>query len=681
MASWVVKALVEATPISGTGQCPQHRIRLASQGALGHVHHREAGAPHTLHVTHGREGIGGLTRLGDEQAHLPLTDRRLAVAKLRADVPIDSDARQLLEPVAGDQAGIRRRAAGDRREARNAGEIEGKLGKVDLVGRGIGEGAQGVAQDSRLFEDLLFHEMAMIALADHRPGKGRLDDRPLLLRAIDIDDTGAITADEGDIALLEILDALGEWRQSQRVGADEHLAIAIADRQRTASAGGDQQLLVAFEEQGEAECPLEPPDGRKRGFLGCLTERQVVCHQMRHDFGVRLGVELMAMGLELVPKKCEILDDAIMDDRDPARGVRVGIGLVGNTMGGPARMADPRGTAQRPVLQEFRQTIELAFRPPPLDGTTSQRRYSGTVIASIFQPAKSIHEQWRRRPEADTSHNPTHATKLHYSTDTLVTQQCAGSESLGSGRHTRGRERGEAGRKPVHDTKFDPVNPIFAISVQPDVDRHQLSWTDPMRDLMLERFLDFLEDRHGASAVEAVLDEMGMLTIAHQGLGVRGQRLRSAAAFAATDLAIGCTLLLREFGAWLSERHFSDDGTAMTNADARTSAPALVMLANSLIGASDAVRWPEQHCAKAKFSVVYRDEAGFGDIVHGIVDAWVRQHIPNAVLERSELSDVAGTHVRFCLRRTGEERPSDGRPSPSARTSPPAPKNGSPDRP
>jgi hypothetical protein len=72
-------------------------------------------------MAHRGERVGGLARLRDEQGGAVRRQRRIAVAVLRGDVEIDRQARELLEPVFGDHAGVVRRAAGDHGEARDVG--------------------------------------------------------------------------------------------------------------------------------------------------------------------------------------------------------------------------------------------------------------------------------------------------------------------------------------------------------------------------------------------------------------------------------------------------------------------------------------------------------------------------------------------------------------------------------
>ena len=132
-----------------------------------------------------------------------------------------------------------RRKDGDRGDVLR--QVERQLGQADAVGGGVGEGAQRVAEHGRLLEDLLLHEVAVVALADQRPAQRGLPDRALDRIARGVRHLRTAAVEKGEIALLQILDALGQGRQRQGVRAHEHLVLAIADRERAALARHDQQ--------------------------------------------------------------------------------------------------------------------------------------------------------------------------------------------------------------------------------------------------------------------------------------------------------------------------------------------------------------------------------------------------------------------------------------------------------
>ncbi len=84
--------------------------------------------------------------------------------------------RQPLEPVFGDHAGIVGRAAGRHGDAAHLGPVERQGRQADGARGWIEVGLQRVADHRRLLVDLLQHEVAMVALADHRPRDAALAD-------------------------------------------------------------------------------------------------------------------------------------------------------------------------------------------------------------------------------------------------------------------------------------------------------------------------------------------------------------------------------------------------------------------------------------------------------------------------------------------------------------------------
>ena len=180
------------------------------------------------------ERVGGLAGLRDEQRGAPGLERRLAIAELRRDIDVDGQLRPPLEPIFGDEAGIEGGAAGRQREPAQIGEIEGKCGHIDAIGGEIDISRQRMADHFRLLMDLLDHEVAVIALVDQQRGGERTGDRPLDRLAVAVADGDAFARQHRPVAVLQIGDGVGEGRQRDGIGADEHLAVAIADGQRAA---------------------------------------------------------------------------------------------------------------------------------------------------------------------------------------------------------------------------------------------------------------------------------------------------------------------------------------------------------------------------------------------------------------------------------------------------------------
>ena len=207
-----------------------------------------------------RQRVGGLARLRHEHREIARPERRLAIAELGGDIDLDRQPREALEPVFGDQAGIIGGAAGRDRDALEFREIERQLHRQrDALGRHVEIMGERVADDLGLLVDFLRHEMAVIALVDQERRGVRFQHGALhdLRRAASW--TSAPCAGEDDpVAVLEIADGVGERRERDRIGAEIHLAVAVADRERRALARADQKIVLAGEQEGERKGAAQP---------------------------------------------------------------------------------------------------------------------------------------------------------------------------------------------------------------------------------------------------------------------------------------------------------------------------------------------------------------------------------------------------------------------------------------
>ena len=73
---------------------------------------------------------------------------------------------------------------------------------------------------------------------------------------------GAVAGQHDPVAVFEIGDRVGEGRERHGIGAEIHLALAVADRQRRAVAGADHQVVLAGEDEGEREGAAQPRQRR-----------------------------------------------------------------------------------------------------------------------------------------------------------------------------------------------------------------------------------------------------------------------------------------------------------------------------------------------------------------------------------------------------------------------------------
>ena len=204
-----------------------------------------------------------------------------------------------------------------------------------------------MADHFRLLVDFLGHEVLVVALVDQHAGCRRRDDRPLDLFALRVVDFDALARHDRPVAVFEIADLIGERRKRDRIGAQIHLAFAVADRERRALARADHQVVLAGEDKGEREGAAQLLERRRHRFGRRLAVVHFFGDQMRDHFGVGLAAEFVAVLAELLAQLAEILDDAVVHDGHALGRMRVRVALARLAVGCPARMADADIAGQR----------------------------------------------------------------------------------------------------------------------------------------------------------------------------------------------------------------------------------------------------------------------------------------------------------------------------------------------
>ena len=213
---------------------------------------------------------------------------------------------------------------------------------------------------------------------------------------------------DGEVALFQIADVVGEGRQRDGVGAEIHLALAFADRQRAAAPGADQKVLVAVEQEAQREGAFQALQHGVDGVLGRLAALQLARHQMGDRLRVGLAFEDDALGFQLGAQLAVVLDDAVVDDRQPRRRMRMGIGLCRRAMGRPAGVADADRALQRMVGEPCCEVDQLALGAQARQRPVFQRGDAGGIIAAIFEPLQRVDETVGHLFAADDADNSAH---------------------------------------------------------------------------------------------------------------------------------------------------------------------------------------------------------------------------------------------------------------------------------
>ena len=200
--------------------------------------------------------------------------------------------------------------------------------------------------------------------------------------------------DCGDLAVLDLnrVAGLGEKGWDRR--GEEGLSLADPGDQRALLSRPDQppRLIDVHRDEGVVAAQLGEGCAHGRGQIAFV----VALDQVGDDLGVGLGAEGVALGLQLVPQRCVVLDDPVENDVDSVGAVTVGVSvLLGDpAVGGPARVGDSgrgrRGGDHNPALavvlgNRGAQVREVADRADAVDPPVIDHRDASRVIAAVLE--------------------------------------------------------------------------------------------------------------------------------------------------------------------------------------------------------------------------------------------------------------------------------------------------------
>ena len=155
--------------------------------------------------------------------------------------------------------------------------------------------------------------------------------------AVEVGDPVAVGGDHHGLVLAEFDGLAGVLDERGDVGAEEHLAVADADDQRRGAAGRDDGARVVGVGEHQREVALEaraaPPAPSRRSRPRCRrggTARATRCTATSVSVSLANSTPAASSSARRVG---EVLDDAVVDDGDLARGVavrvRVAVGRAG----------------------------------------------------------------------------------------------------------------------------------------------------------------------------------------------------------------------------------------------------------------------------------------------------------------------------------------------------------------
>ena len=140
----------------------------------------------------------------------------------------------------------------------------------------------------------------------------------------------------------------------------------------------------------EQEADRERPDKAREdggdGGFGIGAAFDFARDEVGDDLAVGLRVELATFGKQLFAEDFEILDDAVVDQRNRTDDVRVGVADGRLAMGCPAGVGDADVAGERFGIERSAEILELALGAAAFELAVDDGTDTGRVITAIFEP-------------------------------------------------------------------------------------------------------------------------------------------------------------------------------------------------------------------------------------------------------------------------------------------------------
>ena len=189
-----------------------------------------------LAVAQRQYGVGRLARLRDEEAHVVAEDGRVAVEEVAGQLDHDGQLGELLEQLASGDGAVIARAARDEHEATAALDLADEVldaaeCDLELIGAGAHATAHRVHHRLGLLEDLLLHEVLVVALHDLLDLEQELVylamRRLVVVAALDAMDGEATVAHHGHVVVLQEDHLIGVLDDGARVRGEKVLDVLV----------------------------------------------------------------------------------------------------------------------------------------------------------------------------------------------------------------------------------------------------------------------------------------------------------------------------------------------------------------------------------------------------------------------------------------------------------------------
>ena len=389
-----------------------HVIRLAGDGAADDVRDGQHARARALRFAQRRQRVGRLAGLADDDDQRIRRDDRIAVSVFGGDVRLHRNAREALDDVLADEAGVQRRAAGDDVNPADRANLVRRqldLRQHDLPAVRRNARSHRIAVRLRLLVDLLQHEVLEAGLLRRHQVPVDVEDALGDGPSVGRHHQGPGPRQHGHLAVLENVHVARMLENRRDVRRDEELALADADDERARVAHRHELIRLVLRQHAERERaahPLHRPLHRRHNVAFILVRDQV-----GHDLRIRLRHERVPGDGQFLAQLEIIFDDAVVDDREFARVVRmrVRVDIRRLAVRRPARVADADRAGERRFLQLLLQHGEPALRLADLEPLAGVDGDARRVVSPILELLQALDQDLLRVPVTDISYNSAHS--------------------------------------------------------------------------------------------------------------------------------------------------------------------------------------------------------------------------------------------------------------------------------
>ena len=274
----------------------------------------------------------------------------------------------------------------------------------------------GIANRAGLLINFLEHEMLEAALFRQDRIPGHMLDLPPHRPSVEVRKMHAVGRDHGHIAVRQKENVARMMQNCRHIRSDEILVVAQSNHRRRPVARRHNLVgLVARnhrqrENSGQLLHRLPHRIFQRRAAVPFELDG-IFLDQMRNDFGIGLGGEVVAFFDQLLFQAEIVLDDPVVHDHDLAGAVAMGMRVFfrGTSVRGPARVPNAIGAVNRILPDHFFQIAQLALGAPQLQPfSVAADRDARRIVAAILQPAQSLDNDGNDTLLTDVADNATH---------------------------------------------------------------------------------------------------------------------------------------------------------------------------------------------------------------------------------------------------------------------------------